>query len=611
LVAKGSASDAGFPTIRVLPYKHQEDVFIVTCISMLLNIGPEILQLILLVAWSLCKINRGKFRLVNREWKSIFDGCVTQMSVRGGSAATSRYIGNMLANLAKKLPNVTELIIEHGCLVDLVHLSHVLSRQVTTLTYVPGETRESTFPKALNNLTSLRTLNLNGCKLIEVDIVSILREIPNLQLLETLDLGMNHMGPIGSFALFTNFRIKGLTSLTKLDLSYNRLGDPGSKDLAEVLPSFSLLNHLNLLRNHIGREEIATLTPALESLTALCHLDLSFNFIRDIEASRNLAAALMSRNLISLRELILNDNYFGCEGLAVLAPSLERLVDMRVLELGNNLLNTIGDMTTISFSFLTKLINLIHLNLGKNSMTACDLGVLVDSISSLGNLRRLNLQGNSAGAPHIISSILQAFGRLEELDLSTTWMNASSLESMVPFVHHFTGLRSLDFSNNNFFSDEAGELLASVLQHMKYLKRLSLGFTHIKPHVFARMVPSLRAMRGMQELVLRGNSIDASGAAVLASVLENLTCLESLCLHMNCLKSSGVEALLPSLSNLEALETLNLGYNSICGIGAVALTSFCEKASLRRLDLHGNSLGVEGRAALGRIFRKNKMNEFS
>ena len=73
------------------------------------------------------------------------------------------------------------------------------------------------------------------------------------------------------------------TRLTKLDLSYNKIGLDGAKELAKVLKlkQFTSLTHINLKSNNIGTDGANSLKEVFELCKNLTYLNLGYNLIGD------------------------------------------------------------------------------------------------------------------------------------------------------------------------------------------------------------------------------------------------------------------------------------------------------------------------------------------
>ena len=121
--------------------------------------------------------------------------------------------------------------------------------------------------------------------------------------------------------------LKSNTTVTKLDLSRNFIGDSGAAGLAEALKSNTTLTVLNMSNNDIGDAGAAGLAEALKSNTTLTDLDLSSNAIGAAGAA-GLAKSLQSN--ATLTKLDLSLNFVGAAGAAGLAEALKSRTALRM-----------------------------------------------------------------------------------------------------------------------------------------------------------------------------------------------------------------------------------------------------------------------------------------
>jgi Leucine-rich repeat (LRR) protein len=455
---------------------------------------------------------------------------------------TCRNVGGLLCSVASKTPRVAELLfLKERCELDLVPLSRVFHRQLTSLTFTQGVSSAARFPEALANLTSLQALNLSGRSCCCLDGTSLSK----LKRLRSLDL--SSCSPIPPLHL-------DLSALTRLVLADNGIGDRHFQSV-----DLSRLNHLDLGNNNLGAGALALIAASLRGSTVLRHLDLSSNRFQDRVGTK--LAALLGETT-GLHTLLLGNNRFGSEGLAIMAPALEKMVDLRVLDLEATCIVDRSDSRLPLSSFLSKMTNLVSLDLGHNYIDARGFEDLAPALSVLVLLQKISLQRNDLSRASAVQNLFPTFEKLlalRELNLGATWLNEESLEAAVPFARHLSGLQAIGLGEAvHHATERAGMLLGSILRHLKDLKKLDLGFNNFG-RCLVHLIPSLEGMTGLRELILSGNRLGPqNGIAILAPALGKMTGLETLRLSMNGL---GVDAMWPSLVHI---ANLDLGYNNIC-----------------------------------------------
>ena len=123
------------------------------------------------------------------------------------------------------------------------------------------------------------------------------------------------------------------SSLTKLDLSSNRLGNIGAASIAQALSFNSSLTTLDLRSNRLGNLGAASISQALSSNSTLTELNLYSNEIGNKGATA--IAEAISINC-SLTTLDLEDNQIGDTGAASIAQALSTNFTFTTLDLYNN-----------------------------------------------------------------------------------------------------------------------------------------------------------------------------------------------------------------------------------------------------------------------------------
>ena len=91
--------------------------------------------------------------------------------------------------------------------------------------------------------------------------------------LETLDMSKNVLGDDGAVAIARMLR-KGNTSWQKIYLSESEIGEKGGKALGKALVGVPQLVELNLSGNKIGTMTCKAMAPSLQKMTNLKRLDL-------------------------------------------------------------------------------------------------------------------------------------------------------------------------------------------------------------------------------------------------------------------------------------------------------------------------------------------------
>ncbi len=235
-------------------------------------------------------------------------------------------------------------------------------------------------------------------------------------------------------------KVTTLTSLTALDLSWNEIGDEGTRSIANL----SNLSSLYLSLNNIGDEG----ARALAMLSNLTVLDLHRNNIGD-EGARALA------NLSNLTVLDLHQNTIGDEGTWALAM----LSKLTSLDLGGN---SIGNEGARALAMLS---NLTSLDLTRNSIGDEGVQVLLNiwcKRSNADQLKKLDLRSNplrtlmlsletieSTDAQAILAAwravhAAQEMGRLRPLNAAKLLVVGSEAVGKTSLVRYLTSNKAHD-----------------------------------------------------------------------------------------------------------------------------------------------------------------------
>lgn len=170
--------------------------------------------------------------------------------------------------------------------------------------------------KFLKNNTSLKTLNMHHNDISDSGIIKLAEALSGNKTLTHLDLSSCKINSVGMCALAL---ILNTTSIKKLSLSGNNIGDEGMGLLAKSLKTNASLEELVISNNNIGDKGAKLLADSLSHNKTLTSLKIGVNNIGD-EGAKELACLL--RNNETLRELSLGLNNIRDEGGIALAEML-------------------------------------------------------------------------------------------------------------------------------------------------------------------------------------------------------------------------------------------------------------------------------------------------
>ena len=331
------------------------------------------------------------------------------------------------------------------------------------------------------------------------------------------------------------------STVTKLNLSENEIGDSGAAALAKAVEVNSTLAELYLLSNKIGDSGAAALAKAVEINSTLAVLSLSSNGIGESGAAA-LAKAVEINSTLTL--LYLHRNVIGDSGAAVLAKAVEINSTLTKLYLSGN-------------------------GIGDSGAAALAKAVEINS-----TLTKLDLSGNGIGES-----------------------GAAALAKAVEINSTLTELYLL----SNKIGDSGAAALAKAVEINSTLTVLSLSWNGMGESGAAALAKAVEINSTLTGLNLSGNGIGDSGAAAMAKAVEINSTLTGLNLSANGIGDSGAAAMAKAVEINSTLTGLNLSANGIGDSGAAALAKAVEiNSTLTTLDLSANGIGDSGAAALAK-----------
>ncbi|CAG8616751.1 3814_t:CDS:1 [Ambispora gerdemannii] len=307
--------------------------------------------------------------------------------------------------------------------------------------------------------------------------------------------------------LFFNALRKNST-VTKLDLSFNFLGDREVKWLAKVLKKNQTLREVYLASNKIGVEGAKLLAKALKENNSLERFSIEQNRIGSQGA---IAFAEMLKTNKTLKYIHFGGNNLGIGGTQVICEALK--VNQTLLSLSLDVNNIGKDGARLIGGALLMNKTLTHLYLGRN------------------NIQNEGLQHICRGLDHPDSAIIY-------LDLEFNGIGGeggSGGESLAKLLDSKSSNvpRAINLVNNPV-GDEGCEQLAKGFYKNTTLESIILSHCNIGLRGITAISESLIANRGLQNLTLdNNNAIGADGHALLADALEKNTTIKGVQLDYN------------------------------------------------------------------------------
>lgn len=316
-----------------------------------------------------------------------------------------------------------------------------------------------------------------------------------------------------SHFLYTN------STLTILDLSSNKLGNPGGRALANALKINGSITLLNLKRNLMGDIAAKALGDGLNSNSAVTELDLSENNIGD--GITAIGDALKVNQ--TLKKLNMFKNKISDSGANAIADAVNQNTTFETLIIN-------GEIPIKSFRNATQK-HIILTSVGYCIPDIIILGLLIRDNNTVTKLDLSDNNINSAGAI-ALSSGLKINTFLSELRLSINCISDKGAKAIAQALKNNTSLSTLDVCQNKIH-DVGAIAFGEFLKSNSSLKKLFLNYNQIGDGGTRAIVEGLKHNKTLHMLFLDGNKIGNEGGQLLAEGLKLNKTLRSIWLFNN------------------------------------------------------------------------------
>ncbi|KAL1251842.1 hypothetical protein QQF64_019638, partial [Cirrhinus molitorella] len=403
--------------------------------------------------------------------------------------------------------------------------------------------------------------------------------------------------------------------LRELNLSRNKLGDSGVKNLSDLLinPQFKL-EKLDLWRCSITEKQCLILTSALKSNPShLRELNLSENKLGGFGV-KNLSDLLMNPQF-KLEKLDLRECSITEKQCLILTSALKSNPShLRELNLSGNKIGDSG-VKNLSDLLMNPQFKLEKLNLWRCSITEKQCLILTSALkSNPSHLRELNLSWNKlgdSGVKNLSDLLMNPQFKLEKLDLWRCCITEKQCLILTSALNsNPSHLRELNLSRNKL-GDSGVKNLSDLLMNPQFkLEKLHLRECSITEKQCLILTSALKSNPlHLRELNLSWNKLGDSGVKNLSDLLMNPQFkLEKLDLQECSITEKQCLILTSALkSNPLHLRELNLSWNKLGDSGVKNLSDLLmnPQFKLEKLELSNCSVTEEGYKALASALRSN------
>jgi Leucine-rich repeat (LRR) protein len=343
---------------------------------------------------------------------------------------TESNLTEFLESIVNNLPKLTSLGIRYGSnSVEDVN-TELLANSIATLTAL----KSLSLDVPANGIVKIITLKSTSLKVPEPQAYKLVPILDKLPYLKSLKIQCESIIPLLAQTLAN-------MNLTKLDLSHNKIGDSEIELLVPGLTKQTDLVSLILANNLITDAGMELLGPIICQMTKLTSINIKCNNISSLFTIASFVFSLNKHKLHNLTDINLGSNCRSYDGYISLLGTLAERTNLTSLGLDGccsvsmcncygrikleRLFNKLPNLECLSLAnnklklgvpSLSKLTNLMSLDLSNNDLGSDEISLLAPSLIRMTNMTSLNLESNPieglAGAQSLIP-ILRGMGDLK------------------------------------------------------------------------------------------------------------------------------------------------------------------------------------------------------
>ena len=458
--------------------------------------------------------------------------------------------------------------------------------------------------KSLSFISSIKYLNIFGTTVSEKASIYLASIITGNKLQA---LGLNFItAPIRIIKALQN-----ISTLKALVIDSTSVSEEAEVQLASVIINNKSLERLSLANINLSHNFVLQAIATVSKLTLLW---LEDNLLSE-EISDSLALAI-SKNT-SLRTLILLDNMLQM-GLIKVAEACSQLSNIKVLQFAHNSID-FSNVDKLG-STISKCPSLEKVMLGGIVLNAEE--ALNFNISKVWKKTLQNVQGTNSNLSLDFSKALEIIYLeilTKQIDSVTKcfdcefWSNTKNFIFIHKLSHIF---EDQNITEPNFSSAEQKLLQVDALELIESfnmfdkLKVIDLENSNIDEHASCQLALSLKCNNVLEQLWLRGNKLNATGAKHILESLEHLNKLQVLDLSYNNIGSQSVGNILTVIDKNHSLKQLWLDGNDLCDEGTKHICSALKNLRhLNVLSLCDNGITDDAADELSTVITQNVLLE--
>jgi Ran GTPase-activating protein (RanGAP) involved in mRNA processing and transport len=378
---------------------------------------------------------------------------------------------------------------------------------------------------------------------------------------------------------------------------------------------FPFLRNVSVQVRQLDWQYLRMLWSHLPLCTTMSELNLSKCQIRD-DGAKDVAEKLIAKTKW-LRNLVLEGNLIGNEGLKHICHALEVNDSIQLLNLNENVFAGTDAMEALEHTLrVNKTVSTLLL-VGNDLENAGWSSVLSTILHPSSSVRCLDVEDThlSPGSLTISESVFPLASPLHTLKLGGNDLGLEDATSLSMMLQSSPKLRVLELFSNSIGPDGCKVISQGIAKNTG-LRVLNMEETDIGIQGLTEIVQALCVQGRVEELNIANNGIGSDGASLLCDLVEKCgnRCLRKLDVSKNDLGNEGCMFIFRSLGAHSVLRELQCAGNGVGDAGAEKIAEYLlldgtqrmGVANLEVLDLSNNCMGPRGGLAIATALRCNR-----
>ena len=449
--------------------------------------------------------------------------------------------------------------------------------------------------KGMKNISHLVTIHISHNTITDKAADELAFAFCHNTSLQQLDLSYNNLSTLDAVKIFKG--MKHFSNLVTLNVSHNMITDEAADELAIVLLNNTSLQDITLSFNGLTTSGAIKVFNGMINISNLTALNISHNMITD-EAAENVAVILSRNNNLEL--LNLSYNYFRSKGCIKVFNGMKSIIYLRKLDISCNQINTFKAAECIA-NFLLHNSKMEELDISNNFMQATAIRKVFKSMRNISKLRKLYIHHNmiTNEVADDIAVILSQNARLEELDISHNNLQTSGATKIFQGITHISTLTKLNIAHN-MINDEATKCILDILSTNSKLKELKLNHNNL---VISDLTKC--SFTNLQEVDLSCTNLQT---AVSIDGL-NVVSLRKCNISGNCITASEANRIANFLSKNDELKQIDLSCNNLQELGTRYILNSIRITNLTKLNISNNQISCDLKHIAGVLTLATKLEE--